>query len=95
MPARRMMGRLSTAPTAAAMSAPITMASRTDMPKFVTSCAVANAPIAANDAWQSEMVPPTPVVSTTESRITAKRDAAGDQAQPEVVEHEQARRAGR
>ena len=67
------MGRLSTAPTAAATSAPITMASMTDMPKFVTSCAVANAPIAANDAWQSEMVPPTPVVSTTESRITAKQ----------------------
>ena len=77
MPAKRMIGRLNTAPTAAAMSAPTTMATSTDRPKFVTSWAVANAPMAANDAWQSEMVPPIPVVSTTERRITDRATPPG------------------
>ena len=65
----------STRPTTAATSAPMTMASITDMPSW-TKRAVAKAPTAANEAWHSEMVPPTPVVSVIDSRITDRHTPA-------------------
>ena len=48
-----------------------------------------NAPMAAKVPWHSEIVPPMPVVTMTESRMTAERDAARGEAQPVVVEHEE------
>ena len=37
-----------------------------------TSCAVANAPMAANVAWHSEIVPPMPVITTIDRRMSAR-----------------------
>src|SRR5262245_21034693 len=73
MPGSRITGNARTAPTAAATAAPISIARRTAMPVRLTSCAVVNAPIAANVAWQSEMVPPTPVIITIDSSTTARQ----------------------
>ncbi len=43
---------------------------------WLASWAVAKAPMAANTPWHSEMVPPTPVVSTIDSMITARHTPA-------------------
>ncbi len=55
MPPSRSAGIASSPPTAAAMTAPITIVRSTGRPKLLASWAVPAAPTAANDAWHSEI----------------------------------------
>ncbi len=75
MPPRRSAGNASNAPTAAAITAPITIASMTAMPNLVASCAVVHAPIAAKVATHSEISPAIPVITVIERKIVARMTA--------------------
>ena len=50
----------------------MTIATSTDIPNRVASCAVAHAPMPANVAWHSEICPAIPVITVIERKMTAK-----------------------
>ena len=72
MPPSRNAGIASSAPTMAAIAAPITMVSSTGMSKRSASWAVPNDPTAANDAWQSEICPAIPVITVIDRKMSEK-----------------------
>ena len=72
MPPSRKRGMASRAPTAAAITAPTTIVVSTGMSNRSASCAVANAPMPANDAWHSEIWPAIPVITVIDRKIRAK-----------------------
>ena len=70
MPARRSTGIASSAPTAAATTAPTIIPSSTFEPSAETSWAVVNARCPANVAWHSEIWPAMPVMTVIDRKIT-------------------------
>src|SRR5680860_365147 len=74
-PPRRKAGIASSAPTAAASAAPTSRVGSTPRPQVSTICAVANAPMPAKVAWESETCPPIPVMTVIDRKIVAKMAA--------------------
>ncbi len=69
IPPNRSTGSDRTAPTAAATAAPMSIASRTDIPKWLTSWNTVKPPIAAKVPWHSEISPARPVMIVIERKI--------------------------
>ncbi len=68
-PPRRSAGIATTTPTTAATAPPATIPRRTEIPKWLTSCAQVNAPMPAKAAWQSEIWPLIPVSNTMDRKM--------------------------
>ncbi len=71
MPFNRIRGSDSSAPTTAAMQAPMRAPTSTGTSKRSTSWKTANPPMAANAPWQSEMCPPKPVITVIDKNTMA------------------------
>ena len=73
---RRSTGNASSMPTSAATAPPTSAPASTDTSHRSASCIAVNAPTAANDAWASEICPPSPVNTVTDRKITPKITAS-------------------
>ncbi len=56
-----------------AINPPTNTATRTGHPCATASCAAATAPMPAKEAWQSQIIPPSPVTRVMESKMMPKQ----------------------
>ena len=64
-----------TSPMTMATTPPASTAARTGQPWLVASSAVVRAPTPAKVIWQSQSMPPSPVTSVHDRKMTAKAKA--------------------